>query len=259
MMQKILFEQLFSRDKPVIGMIHVFPGDRSSQLIRALRDLESMQSYLDGVMVENYGWGYHDANIATHETAEILREITEAVVRKARIPVGINVLPNDCDKAYRIANETGARFVQMDHVTGDFVGCKSVNPRTLSQLRRCYPEILLLGGIHPKYYELVDPCTSITESALKAMKLCDAIVVTGEYTGGATSLKDLRIVKRAVGNHPVIVGSGLTARNAKAQLFVADGAICGTALKVNGVQPDGYADKDLIIAVMKEVEKVRRL
>lgn len=258
-MQKLLFEQLFTRDKSVIGMIHVPEKERTSQLMRALGDLEILQKYVDGVIVENYGWGYCNANVASRETAEILREITEAVVRKAKVPVGINVLPNDCDQAFRIADETGARFVQMDHVTGDFVGCTSVNPRTLSQLRRCYPEILLFGGIHPKYYELIDPCTSITESALKAMKLCDAIVVTGEYTGGATSLNDLRIVKQAVGNHPVIVGSGLNSRNAKDQLAIADGAIVGTAFKVNGVRPNGYINEDLVIEVMNTVEKIRKL
>ena len=189
--------------------------------------------------------------------ASRLLEITQAVIQKANIPVGINVLPNDYWKAFHIAGVTGARFVQLDHVTGQFVGCKQVNPKELLKIRRLHPEVALLGGIHPKYYRLANPCTSISESAISAMALCDAVVVTGDYTGGAVKLEDLMLVKHAIGAHPVLVGSGLNAQNAKDQLFIADGAIVGTSTKKRGVQKGEPVDEDMVKKLMKEVAKLR--
>lgn len=256
-MNKMLFKKIFKKVNPIIAMIHVFEGEESRQIAQALEDLEKLQPYVDGVIVENYGWGYLDANTATEETARILFKITEAVMKKAKIPVGINVLPNDYEKAFRIAGLTGASFVQLDHVTGEFVGCRPVNPRDLLAVRRRYPKIALFGGIHPKYYVLINPCISISESALNAMTLTDAVVVTGEYTGGATKLEDLRIVKQMIGEHPLIIGSGLSAENAESQLYIANGAIVGTAFKKRGVREGEPVDMTMVKELMDEVEKTR--
>jgi len=256
-MKKTLFERIFTKKKPIIAMIHVFDDEMDKQIMQALKDLKILQLYVDGVIVENYGWGYLDANNATEETGKILLKITEAVMEKAKIPVGINVLPNDYKRAFQIASLTGAQFIQLDHVTGKFVGCRPVDPKDLPAIRRRHPKIALLGGIHPKYYELADPNTPISESAMNAMALTDAVVVTGEYTGGAASLEDLRIVKQIIEKHPLIVGSGLSARNAETQLYIADGAIVGTSTKRRGVQKGEPVDENMVKDIMHEIAKLR--
>ncbi len=152
---------------------------------------------------------------------------------------------------------TGAQFIQVDHITGDFVGCQSVDPEHLLACRNKYSSIVIFGGIHPKYYRLKELSTPITESAAKAEILADAVVVTGEYTGGETSLKDLRLVKKAIVDHPLIAGSGVNVRNVRAQLIITDGAIVGTAFKKKGVQPGEPPDVELVEKFMGEVEKVR--
>lgn len=238
-------------------MLHIFEGKKHDQMTQALEDLEKLQPYVDAVIVENYGCGYFDSNNATKETGTRLLEIIWAVMEKATIPVGINVLPNDYEKAFCIASRSGAKFVQLDHVTGDFVGARSVNPKKLLSVRRRYPKIALLGGIHPKYYKLLNPCTSIGESAINAKTLADAVVVTGEYTGGAARIEDLQIVKRMIEGHPLVIGSGLTAENAKMQLSIADGAIVGTAFKRKGVCAGEPVDMELVKQLMHEVNKLR--
>jgi len=170
--------------KPIIGMIHIFDGERNKQLNQALEDLKRLEIYVNGVIVENYDCGYLDSNLATEKMAETIAGISRELVEKSMIPVGLNLLPNDYEKAFYIAAEVGAMFVQLDHVTGEFVGCQSVVPRHLLDVCKKYPDIALLGGIHPKYYQLVNPDTPIAESATKAMLLADAVVVTGEYSGG---------------------------------------------------------------------------
>lgn len=252
-----LFWQLFPKKKPIIAMLHVFEGELQKQIEQVLEDLSRLQPFVDGAIVENYDCGYLDANLATAEMAEALTAITQAVMAEATIPIGLNVLPNDFEWAFRICQETGAKFVQLDHVTGKFVGCRSVDPRRLLTIRSRCPDVALLGGIHPKYYELVDPACSLAECAKRAMALAGAVVVTGQVTGDPAALDDLRVVREALGEHSLIVGSGLAPANARAQLAIADGAIVGTAFKRGGVQPGESIDVELVGQLMDEVVKLR--
>ena len=256
-MEPSLFQTMFSRRHPIIAMIHVFEDELSVQRAQALEDLGRLEGSVDGVIVENYDCGYADRNRATTKMVNTLFEITRAVVKRSSIPVGVNVLPNDYEHAFTIASLTGARFIQMDHATGVFAGCASVDPEHLQWFRDVYPDIAVLGGIHPKYYELIDPRTPIERSARIARDLTDAIVVTGKETGAPTSLPDLRAVKRVVGDHPVLVGSGLTVETVPTVLAIADGAIVGTAFKRNGVRPREPIDADLCKTFMAAVNALR--
>ncbi len=256
-MNSPFFKQLFPNKKPIIAMLHVFQSTIDKQGEQALEDLFRLQPYVDGVIVENYGFGYLDNNLATDDIFDRLEILVSDVVKYATIPVGINVLPNDYMKAFQLCEKTGARFIQLDHVTGDFVGCQSVDPQDIISLRLKYPDVVLLGGVHPKYYTLVNPDTSIAASAALAKLLTDAVVVTGEFTGGETNVRDLCSAKMRIGSHPLIIGSGLTAENAIAQLSIADGAIVGTAFKKNSVIPGEPIDVEMVKRLMDEVQKLR--
>ena len=256
-MDKTPFWQLFPKKKPIIAMIHVFDRERQQQVDQALEDLERLQPYVDGVLTENYGCGYADANRATEEMGERLYEITAAVVKHSKIPVGVNVLPNDYWQALNIALQARCRFIQIDHVTGDFDGCESVDPADFLWTRKCYRDIAVFGGIHPKYYELFEPTCSLAECAKKAMALADGVVVTGQVTGDAATLDDIRTAREALDAHPLIIGSGLTPENTREQLAIADGAIVGTAFKDGGVQPGSHVNIQKVRALMEEVKKLR--
>lgn len=257
MIATALLTKMFPVKKPIIGMLHVDEGAYESQLDRALKDLEILDRFVDGVIVENYDWGYADTNAAQPEAADRIEALTREIITRARIPVGINLLPNDWLSALVIAFRTGARFLQLDHVTGKFVGCRSVDPEKFMHLRSHYDQVAILGGIHPKYYRLVKQDTPIADSARTAQRLADAVVVTGKRTGGAANLDDLRAVKATIGVTPVIIGSGLTSENAVEQLTVADGAIVGTAFKRRGVVPGEPIDAGLVSRLMDEVAKLR--
>jgi membrane complex biogenesis BtpA family protein len=253
-----LFWQLFPKKKPIIATVHVFDGERQRQINQALEDTERLQrGGVDGLLIENYDCGYLDANWATEEMAERLAEITIAVRKRSNIPVGLNVLPNDYWKSFFVALSASGVFIQMDHITGNFDGCESVDPEDYFWTRQCYPNIAVFGGIHPKYYQLVDPTCSLADCAKKAMDLADAVVVTGQFTGDSATLDDLLVARKALGEHPLVVGSGLTPKNTQAQLATADGAIVGTAFKKGGVQPGEPIDVDLVKRLMDEVMKLR--
>jgi predicted TIM-barrel enzyme len=251
-----MIHEMFQVKKPIIAMIHVFRGSPQRQLRSALDDLAVLEKYVDGVIVENYGFGYLDGNLATGEAMRTMLAITRAVARRAGIPVGVNVLPNDYVKAFEICAKTGAAFVQLDHVTGEFEDCRPVDPIHLQSVREKYPQVMLLGGIHPKYYQPRFPDVSIADSALAAKVLADAVVVTGEYTGGAADIEELRTVKKVIGNHPLVIGSGLNRTNIE-QLKIADMAVVGSAFKEKGVRPGEPVSSRLTEAFMDGVMEVR--
>ena len=72
--------------------------------------------------------------------------------------------------------------------------------------------------------------------------LADALIVTGDETGAATSGEDLRRARAAVPDRPILIGSGLNIGNVSELLPLCDGAILGTALKVDGVT-EGPVDR----------------
>ncbi len=262
----VLLRTIFPIAKPIIAMLHVFEGERQRQVDQALGDLERLQSHVDGVLVENYDWGFWDSNLAISEVTEVLLVVAEAVARKATIPVGVNVLPNDYEKAFLVAHEVGAHFIQLDHITGaylaenldgEYVRCRPVDPDHLLKLRSKYPGIVIFGGIHPKYYLPADPTMTIAGSARMASRLADAVVVTGSRTGEQASLADLSEAKDAVDPYVVFVGSGLTPQNVLEQFAIADGAIVGSALKKCGVVPWEPIDEGMRDELMMEVKRLR--
>jgi membrane complex biogenesis BtpA family protein len=62
----------------------------------------------------------------------------------------------------------------------------------------------------------------------------DALIVSGRATGQAADLEQLREVRSAAGETPVLLGSGVTAQSAARWLTLADGLIVGSSLKVDG-------------------------
>lgn len=256
-MENKLFDSIFTVKKPIIGMIHVWAVNKEDQIRQALDDLQKMQDFVDGVIVENYGWGYEDSNLAFDFCFRVIKNLTEIVVKNSKIPVGINILPNDYIKAFMVADEVGCKFIQMDHIVGQFHNCKSVNSGKFLEARNIFSNVAVLGGIHPKYYRLINKNQQIDISALEAKELADAIVVTGEYMVGEADIQDLKTVKLVIGDKPLIIGSGLNADNATVQLKIADGAIVGTAFKRSGVWKGEPIDTDLVKSLMEEVKKFR--
>ena len=65
--------------------------------------------------------------------------------------------------------------------------------------------------------------------------LADGLVVSGVATGEPTPMGDLKRVRGAVPDTPLLVGSGATTETAAELLSVADGLIVGTAVKRDGI------------------------
>jgi predicted TIM-barrel enzyme len=78
--------------------------------------------------------------------------------------------------------------------------------------------------------------------------LADGLIVSGPATGQPTNSFDVSVVRRAVPDGFVLVGSGINESNVWRILEHADGAIVGTSLKREG-----------IVANPVDPQRVRRL
>ncbi|MGZ8869349.1 MAG: BtpA/SgcQ family protein, partial [Thermoanaerobaculia bacterium] len=80
---------------------------------------------------------------------------------------------------------------------------------------------------------------------LRLRGLADAVIVTGAETGAAADPARLALLRDAI-DAPLLVGSGLTAANARS-FAIADGAIVGTSVK----NEKGAVDPKRVAAVVR--------
>ncbi len=83
--------------------------------------------------------------------------------------------------------------------------------------------------------------------------LADALVVSGPATGQATPLADIKRVRSAVPDVPLLVGSGVSAETVSELLSLADGLIVGTWVKQQGDvrQPVDRARVERLVAAAR--------
>jgi hypothetical protein len=230
------------KNKPILAMIHL-SGDESNRLSRAMEEIEILeQEGVDGIVVENY-----------HGSVEDMKSVLFHLQDYKGI-LGLNVLPNEYELAFQMADEFNASFIQLDFVAGTYWNKKFIDEAHYFSIKNKYP-IDVLGGVWPKYYEPVKD--SILKDDLEtAMKRVEAIVVTGKGTGKQTPTEKIKEFRSLIGEHPLIIGAGLTPLSVFEQLSIADGAIVGSCFKLAGLTTQKI-QRNLVKEFMDEVKKVR--
>ncbi len=89
-----------------------------------------------------------------------------------------------------------------------------------------------VGGKHAQ--PLVPVELEQTARDLVHRGLADALVVSGPGTGRATPVADVKRVRLAVPDVPLLVGSGVTPETVAELLSLADAVIVGTYVKAGG-------------------------
>jgi membrane complex biogenesis BtpA family protein len=255
--------------KRLIGVVHLapLPGTagapaRAADAMRrvidgALFDAAALEAGgLDGAIVENFG----DAPFRRSAVpASIVAALTAACVevrRAVKFPLGVNVLRNDVGSALGIAAACGASFVRVNVHAGAMVTDQGVIEGDAAEtlaLRRALgaDDIAIWADVLVKH---ATPLAGSRAELLPQMAedtfrrgRADALIVSGAGTGKGTSLGDVEVVRRAVPEAPVLVGSGTTLESARATLAAAHGVIVGTWIK-----QDGKVDRPV------DVERVRQ-
>lgn len=241
------YQDLFSNRKPAIACIHLLPlpgaplfrGDIQAVYDQAIAETEIfVREGVDALIVENFRDVPFYPERVPNETVAAMSAICREIVRKAKIPVGVNVLRNDADAALSIAAAIGAHFIRVNvHNAAALTDQGLVHGRAYETLRKrdaLRAPVLIFADVAVKHAVPLAPIPLAIETRdLSERSLADAIIVSGTGTGAATDLGDLRTVKENT-HLPVIIGSGTTPSNLRALNAYADGYIVGSYFKHHG-------------------------
>jgi membrane complex biogenesis BtpA family protein len=241
-------QEMFSVPKPIIAMCHLLalPGDPDYNVAKGVEwvienarsDLRALQDGgVNGVMFSNEAslpYLTHVEPITYVTMARVIGELRSEI----KIPYGVNVLW-DPKASIDLAMATGATFVR-EIFTGvyasDFglwnTNCgevirhqRSIHADHVKLLFNIVPEAAVYMG----HRDIGDIARSTVFNTHP-----DALCVSGLTAGVETSTETLHLVKQAVPGTPVFANTGVRPDNVQKQLEIADGAIVGTAFKVDG-------------------------
>lgn len=241
-MQPASFLSTSDHARPVLAMLHLKGDTPDDRLDRARREIDTLwEGGVDAVIVENY-FGDEDDVVAV---CDYLSSDAREVV------FGVNVLEDDW-RAFSIANEFGARFIQLDSVAGHLPEGQDHDFAARLAEERSATDAYVLGGVRFKYRPYLSG-RSLEEDLLLGVARCDGIVVTGEGTGQVTPLPKLEEFRGIVGpTTPLIVGAGVTPQNCAQQLAVGDAAIVGSSLK-DTLTAAGDVDENRVLEFVRAV------
>jgi len=242
---------LFGVAKPVIGMVHLWPlpgapgytGYGMQKIIdHAMRDAETLvQGGVNGLVVENmWDLPFRVGRDVQIESATAQAVAAAEIVKSFPLPVGINVIHNGGVVCLSVALASQARFLRVCIFTGARVwdtgefdhGCAAELVRKRKELHAEHIHIFAdVDKKHSVAFPGIDLATHISWTEFYG---ADAVIVSGQMTGSAPALDDVREAKQ-VAHKPVLIGSGATDENITAFLPYIDGVIVGSGLKKDGV------------------------
>jgi membrane complex biogenesis BtpA family protein len=192
------------------------------------------------VVVENFGSAPFPKAGSAPATVAMMAVAAARVREVCGLPVGVNVLRNDALAALGVAVATGAAFLRVNVLVGASVtdqGLIEGDARALLLERRRLGalHVAILADVRVKHAAPLAPQPLAQEiHDARARGGADGILVTGDGTGRPVDAEALDEARAAVGEAPLYVASGLTAKNAPRLTPRVDGAIVGTWLKEDG-------------------------
>lgn len=255
-------------ERTVIGMVHLPPlpgsprwdGSMARVVASALADARALvEGGADALLVENFGDAPFTPGRVEPATVAAM-SVVAAEVRKTfpRTPLGVNVLKNDARAALAVAAAVGAEFIRVNVHAGAVLADQGIVQSdaygTLRDRRLLGVAVAILADVGGKHAVPLAPVeVEQTARDLVHRGLADALVVSGPATGQATPLAEVKRVRSAVPEVPLLVGSGVTAETAAELLSVADGLIVGTSVKRGGDvgQPVDRARVETLVAAAR--------
>jgi membrane complex biogenesis BtpA family protein len=250
-------KELFGVEKPVVAMAHLPPlpgtplydevGGAAAIVESVRRDVEIlMRAGFDAILFCNEGDRPYQLK-ATFEGVAIMARVVAEVAPRDR-PFGVDYLW-DAEAALAVAAVSGASFIR-EVATGVYesdMGLWAPDAGKLLRYRRQLNagNVAVFMNITPEFASsLGTRDIATTARSVQVSSLADAILVSGPMAGAEPSVDSLREAKRGCGDEtPVFANTGVKSTNVKDFLAVADGAIVGSDLKVDGgtwnpVEPD---------------------
>lgn len=260
--------RIFGVSKPVVAMLH-FPGlpgrplhDRVAGPERFVdvvgRDLDILQEAgVDGVLFCNEADYPYQLKVGAEVPAAMAATIGRLHDR-IRMPFGVNVLW-DPMASLALARATGACFIR-EVLTGVYESDQGILAPAIGDIAAYRSAIgaegvALFDNIAPEFSSALGSRTVADRARGAAFIGMDAILISGWAAGNAMAMSDLITAKEAAPNTPIIANTGVQAERVAEIFKVADGAIVGTSLKVDG-NTWNPVDRDRAMRLMDAVRAV---
>ncbi len=256
-----------SGKKLLLGVVHLRPlagsprnVDSLEAIVEAARiDSEALlDAGFDGYVVENFGDApFYAGRVPPHVLTCMTRIVCELPRENAF--VAVNVLRNDVAGALSVAAATGIQAIRVNVHCGAMVTDQGLiegqAAETIRLRETIAPQVAVLADVDVKHAGPVSVRYSLADAARETAYrgLADALIVTGRATGEEAAGDDLRTVREAVRDRPVLVGSGVTRDSVARWLQDADGVIVGSSLKHRG-----QVEQPVDIQVAKSFVKAAR-
>lgn len=263
------FQEVFRTRKPLLACIHLLPlpgaplygGSMAEIYERALEEAAIFeQNGIDGLIVENFrDKPFFPAKIPG-ETLAALAAVTREVVRRVKVPVGVNALRNDAGAALAAATAAEAHFIRVNVHMGAVVSEQGIiqgaSHETLRLRAALRSGVLIFADVGVKHAApLADRGLRAETRDLEERGLADAIIVSGELTGAETKAEDVETV-RATTALPLLIGSGATPENINRIFDKADGFIVGSYFKKEG-KGNNFVEEDRVRRFVSRVKELR--
>src|SRR3989344_1693360 len=210
--------KIFKKNKNIIiGAIHLppllgyrdFPGFDVA-LKSALADLRAFESGgVDGIIFENNYDIPHKVFVDTPIISS-MAFLGEKLRRVTHLPLGVSVLWNDYRASLSIAKTLNLQFIRIpvfvDRVKTNY-GTAEGEPKKVIDFRKSIgaENVALFTDIHVKHAKLLSNHSLIISAKLAIKNKSDAVIVTGKWTGNAPSLEEIKILRKNIGELPILV------------------------------------------------------
>jgi membrane complex biogenesis BtpA family protein len=243
-----LIKEWFGVDKAIIAMAHfpALPGTPhynpalgvDGMLSSMQKDVQALlQGGVDAIMFCNEDDRPYSFE-ADFEAVAVMTRIVTELHPKDR-PFGVDFLWN-ARAPLAVAKATGASFIR-EVVTGVYesdMGLWAPDAAEIFRYRHQIDagDVKIFANITPEFASPLGE-RSVAQRARSAAvsSIVDAILIAGPMAGAEPDISWLKEAKDAVGDSvPVLLNTGARVDNIRSFLQVADGAIVGSSLKVDG-------------------------
>lgn len=232
----------------LIGVVHLKPlpgsphwgGSMDAVVRAALADARAYESGgADALIIENFGDVPFSKAMVPPETATAMAVAGAALRQTSSLPIGFNVLRNDAHTAVALCASCGGSFIRVNVHSGAMITDQGVIEgdayATMRRIQQLAPGTAVFADVHVKHAApLGDLPIEIAARDTQERGLAKALIVSGTGTGEQTSIDDVARVRAACPEIPILLGSGVTAKNVDRFLDLANGFIVGTSVKRQG-------------------------
>ena len=240
-----VIEGIFGVVKPIIGVVHLLALPGSSSFDRdagmapigaaARQDTEALlQAGVDGIIYSNEGDLPYRVDVGV-EQATAMAAVVGELRSLLAVPFGID-LYWDPLATLAVGKAVGAAFAYRHSIGAD--------------------DIAIFTNLTPEFASSLGTRTVADRAQGAHFFGCSAALISGPRAGEPFRFADLEETKAAVPEMPVIANTGVRHDTIERILEVADGAIVGTAMKVDG-RTENRIDLERAERMVKHVRRAR--